>query len=39
MILKYKCTFGLAEGKKYECDAKAKKQVRVNSTEVLFIYL
>ena len=26
MTLKYKCTFGLAEGKKYECDAKAKSR-------------
>ena len=26
MTLKYKCTFGLAEGKKHECDAKAKSR-------------
>jgi hypothetical protein len=26
MTLKYKCTFGLAEGKKYECDAKARSK-------------
>jgi hypothetical protein len=26
MTLKYKCTFGLEEGKKHECDAKAKSR-------------
>jgi hypothetical protein len=39
MIINYKCTFGLKEGKKYKRDAKAECQVSMNSTGVLFIYL
>jgi hypothetical protein len=39
MIIYYKCTFGLKENKGYKRDAKAKCQVSLNSTGVLFIYL
>jgi hypothetical protein len=40
-ILNYKSTFGLTEGKKYNCEFVTQKQVSasVNSTGALFIYL
>jgi hypothetical protein len=38
IILNYKCTFGLIEGKSISVTQK-RVQVNVNSTGILFIYL
>jgi hypothetical protein len=38
MILNYKCTFGMTEGKSTSVTHE-RVQVRMNSTGVLFIYL